>query len=139
MMQGIGSAGAAGSKGFDGDWQKLYRTMKGAGKIIEADRRSNVECSKKDGFVGIEFDIGGDEQIDVRLAPCSRQFVPANGMEGTKIHETEGQGGKRVYFFKVDAPYIPEGAQADLRFEVTKNGEKAEERDLSVIVGERNR
>lgn len=136
MMQGIGSTGSGSTKGFDGDWQKLYKTLKGTGKIIEADMRSNVQCSKKDGFVGIEFDIGGDEQVDVRLAPCSRQFVPANGMEGTKIHETEEQAGKRVYFFKIDAPYIPEGARADLRFEVLKNGEKQEDRDLSVMVGE---
>jgi hypothetical protein len=136
MMQGIGSAGAAGAKGFDGDWQRLYKTLKGSGKIIEADQRNNVQCSKKDGFVGIEFDIGGDEQVDVRIAPCSRQFVPANGMEGTKIHETEEQAGKRVYFFKVDAPYIPDGARADLRFEVIKNGEKTEERELSVMIRE---
>ena len=118
-MEHIGSAGGRGVPGFDGDWQKLYRTMQENGKIINpgltgVKGKNSFECSKKDRYVCIEFGVGGDENMDVKLAPCSRKFIPANGMEGTRLLD-QGEG-KRVYFFKVDAPYIPDGAEAELHY-----------------------
>ncbi len=134
-MESIGSKGTGGVRSFDGDWQKLYSSLKEGNKVFDADNRSNVQCSKKDGYIGIEFNVGGDEQLDVQLSPCSRRFVPANGMNGTRIAAEDNEG-KKVYFFKVDAPYIPNGASAELRFDILKSGEKTEERELTVRIGE---
>ncbi|MHC9543232.1 MAG: hypothetical protein AB9903_27290 [Vulcanimicrobiota bacterium] len=135
-MESIGSKGAGGIRSFDGDWQKLYSSLKEGNKVFDADKRSNVQCSKSDGYIGIEFDVGGDEQLDVQLSPATmRKFIPANGVKGTMI-TTDDNEGKKVYFFKVDAPYIPNNVSAELRFDILKSGEKAEERELTVKIGE---
>ncbi|MDQ7824281.1 MAG: hypothetical protein RDV48_15880 [Candidatus Eremiobacteraeota bacterium] len=132
MMQGIGTPGAGAPMSFDGDWQKLYRNLSEKGKVFEADGNRNFTASKKDGYVGISLGVDTGENMDVRLAPCSRKFIPANGMEGTRVSD-EGEE-KKVYFYKVDAPYIPEGAEATLRFEILKDGEKVEDRELTVKI-----
>jgi hypothetical protein len=134
-MESIGSKGTGSIRSFDGDWQKLYGSLKDSNRIFDADSRSSVQCSKSDGYIGIEFDVGGDEQLDVQLSPTSRKFIPANGMNGTKI-TTEDNEGKKVYIFKVDVPYIPNGASAELKFDIMKNGEKSDERGLTVKIGE---
>jgi len=135
-MESIGSNGAGRIRSFDGDWQKLYSSLKEGNKVFDAGKRSSVLCSKSDGYIGVEFDIGGDEQLDVQLSPATmRKFIPANGVNGTRI-STDDNEGKKVYFFKVDAPYIPDNVSAELHFDILKSGEKAGERELTVKIGE---
>jgi hypothetical protein len=134
-MESIGSSGAGSIRTFDGNWEKLYQTMKDTNRVFDAENRSKVQCSKSDGYIGIEFTTGGDEQRDIQLSPSSRKFIPANGVNGTNISTGENEG-KKVYFFKVDAPYIPEGASAELRFDIMESGKKTGEHKLTVKVGE---
>jgi hypothetical protein len=132
MMNNIQGPGFSEARAKGAQWQDTYRQLKEKGKILDADSRSSFICSKKDGLVGVEFEVGGPQERDVKMGDCVRMFVPENGVDGTRVND-DGEE-KKVYFFKVNAPYIPNGAQAHVGFDIFAGKEKVETRDLKVTI-----
>lgn len=130
MLNPVGADGVR--RNVKTEWKDLYRQLKESGRILDGNGKAKQSCRKSDGFVGIEFDI--TEGTDVRLSNPSRKFVPANGVEGTAIFEPGEESGKRVFFYNIKAPYIPEGAEAQLDFEMMDHGEKVDERKLTIAI-----
>jgi hypothetical protein len=134
MMNTVQGPGFPEPRAQNAQWMDAYKRLKEKGRILDADSRSSFVCDKKDGLVGIAFEVGGAEDRDVRMGKCVRMFVPENGIEGTSIREPGEEKQTKVFFFKVNAPYIPDGAQAHVGFDIYSKGEKVESRELQVTV-----